>query len=70
MLQPLMPWTSVVRSALSVAPRATSSYSVEGAAAAALDHVKEEEEESSFHEPHACCMQVKVMSWQAGGSSL
>ena len=37
--------------------------------AAALDHLKEEEEEISFHKFHACHMQVEGVSWQAGGSS-
>ena len=69
MPQPLVPWMPAVQLAISVAPRATLSYSVEGATAAALDYVKEEEEEISFHELHACCVQAEGVSWQDGGSS-
>ena len=69
MPQPLAPQMLAVWLAVSVAPRATSSYSVEGAMAATLDHVKEEEEEISFHEFHAHHMQVEGVSCQAGGSS-
>ena len=47
------PWIPLVQTAISVMPRSTSSYSAEGATAAALDHVEEEEEEISFHEFHA-----------------
>ena len=66
MLQPPAPQMPAVWSAVSVAPRATSSYSAEGAMAVALDHV---EEEISFHEFLAHHVQGQRVSWQAGGSS-
>ena len=56
-------------SQVSVANRATLSYSVEGAVAATLDHVEEEEEEISFHGFHTNCMQAGGVNQQAGGSS-
>ena len=67
--QPQAPQTPVVWSAISVVPRVTSSYSAEGATAAALDYVEEEEEEISFYEFHACHIQVEGASQQAGDSS-
>ena len=52
-LQLLAPWMPAVQLAISVAPRTTSSYSLDEAMAATLDHVEEEKEEISFHEFHA-----------------
>ena len=56
-LQPLAPWTPAVHSSVSVGPQATSSYSVEGTAAATLHHVKEETKIPSMSFMHTMCKQ-------------